>query len=484
MFLKEHYLFLNIKFCSMLKIRLDFLIILLGIILVSVFLLGLYKYDESKLIYTFFSIIFFLLLLSGFYKTITYSYLFLSIFLFLGFWFKLTIHLILDYPYVEPIGLFYSSNSSMDDVLIVSMVGAIAILIVYFLFNFFRLNKTTKILENKKLFQKDKIYYFYKKYKTIILSCLFFIIILLAVLNVTLNIQMTGVVPTTILVFPFNALIYWLLAIGVVLIFSYFVHLEILYEKVLKQHMVFLFLLLSAISSISILSRGTFIFLFGGFLFFILFNFESLNKSRFIDLIKLIITAILFYFMVIYIVTILRDIYFHQISIYEILNQSGVSGVLLGLAADRWVGLEGVMAVVSYPFKSFDLFIDAFISNPKIGSIDIYQYISNAHYVDMDNTKYAFATIPGSIAFFFYSGSHILVFVGIFCLVSLMIVIEKIVFYMSQSTLFVALIGVSLASNVVQFGLAPINLVKSLVILFCFLVCVKFVEYYFNRNYK
>lgn len=270
MFLKEHYLSLNIRFCSMLKIRLDFLIILLGIVLISVFFLGLFKYDESKLIYTLFSLIFFLLLLSGFYKTITYSYLFLSIFLFLGFWFKLTIHLILDYPYVEPIGSFYSSDSSMDDVLIVSMVGAIAILIVYFLFNFFRLNKTTKILENKKLSQKDKIYYFYKKYKVIILSFMFLIAVLVAVLNVTLNIQMTGVVPTTILIFPFNTLTYWVLGTGFVLMFAYFIHLEIVYEKVLKQHMIFLFLLMSAISSISILSRGTFIFLFGGFLFYLI----------------------------------------------------------------------------------------------------------------------------------------------------------------------------------------------------------------------
>uniref|UniRef100_UPI0040486388 hypothetical protein n=1 Tax=Aliarcobacter sp. TaxID=2321116 RepID=UPI0040486388 len=67
----------------------------------------------------------------------------------------------------------------------------------------------------------------------------------------------------------------------------------------------------------------------------------------------------------------------------------------------------------------------------------------------MDNTKYAFATIPGSIAFFFYSGSYILLFLGMFFLVSLMIMIEKIIFFLSQSTLFVSLIGVLLA----QFGL-------------------------------
>lgn len=116
------------------NIKLLLIYIGLGLFL-GLFSIGMMQYTESKLIYTLFSLIFFLLLLSGFYKTITYSYLFLSIFLFLGFWFKLTIHLILDYPYVEPIGLFYSSDSSMDDVLIVSMVGAIAILIVYFLYH-------------------------------------------------------------------------------------------------------------------------------------------------------------------------------------------------------------------------------------------------------------------------------------------------------------------------------------------------------------
>ena len=60
-----------------------------------------------------------------------------------------TIHLILDYPYVEPIGSFYSSDSSMDDVLIVSMVGAIAILIVYFLFNLVIIINDAKILSIK-----------------------------------------------------------------------------------------------------------------------------------------------------------------------------------------------------------------------------------------------------------------------------------------------------------------------------------------------
>ncbi len=46
----------------------------------------------------------------------------------------MTAHLILDYPYGESIGNFYMINGSMDDVLIVASVGALALMILYLLF--------------------------------------------------------------------------------------------------------------------------------------------------------------------------------------------------------------------------------------------------------------------------------------------------------------------------------------------------------------
>lgn len=267
----------------MVRIKFNFLIVILGILLSLVFLLGIYKYDESKLIYTFFSLIFFILLFTGLYKTITYSYSFLAIFLFLGFWSKLTIHLLFDYSYVEPIGHFYKSNASMDDVLILSSVGGIAVLLVYFLFKLFKLNGTIKIIENKRLYRKEQIYYFYKKYKSIILVCLLFVLLVLSILNIIFNIQMTGVVPTTILIFPLNALVYWLFAIGFILIYSYLFYLEIQFEKKLNTEMIVLFLLVSALCSISIISRGIFIFLFASLLSFIFFNYEYFINYKLSD---------------------------------------------------------------------------------------------------------------------------------------------------------------------------------------------------------
>ncbi len=105
-------------------------------------------------------------------------------------------------------------------------------------------------------------------------------------------------------------------------------------------------------------------------LFFIVFNHKYFINYKISNIFKIILVAILLYVIVIYMVTILRDIYFNGMNIFNfksVSGVSGVSGVFLGLIVDRWIGLEGV----SYPFKSFD----AFINNPKIGNIDIYQML-------------------------------------------------------------------------------------------------------------
>ena len=60
----------------------------------SAFAAGITLYPGSKLIYTIFSLAFLALLVSGFYRQVTYGYTLLAVFLWLGFWLKKTIHLI------------------------------------------------------------------------------------------------------------------------------------------------------------------------------------------------------------------------------------------------------------------------------------------------------------------------------------------------------------------------------------------------------
>ena len=149
------------------------------------------------------------------------------------------------------------------------------------------------------------------------------------------------------------------------------------------------------------------------------------------------------------------------------------------------------MAVVSYPDKGTGLFVDALTRKAEIGNIDIYQYISNAHYKDMNNMKFSFATIPGVMAFLFYTGSFLFVFIGMFIISSLMVAIEYIVYNWLKCSLIAAIIGIYLANVVARFGLMPINLLKSLFFLFSFLTLIKFIKSnyfeniylrYFNEN--
>lgn len=62
----------------------------LGFLWLVLFLTGLFSYAGSKSVFIIFSIVFLTMLLSGVYKQRGYGYLFLVVFLWLGFWFKLT----------------------------------------------------------------------------------------------------------------------------------------------------------------------------------------------------------------------------------------------------------------------------------------------------------------------------------------------------------------------------------------------------------
>ena len=84
------------------------------------------------------------------------------------------------------------------------------------------------------------------------------------------------------------------------------------------------------------------------------------------------------------------------------------------LVVDRWIGIEGVMAVVAYPKKNIELFVYALQERRVRGKSDIYtSNISQSGFFDSDAKKYQYASIPGPIAFFYYTGSLLLLVVGV-----------------------------------------------------------------------
>jgi len=482
------------------KLKLKFVLyVLITTIWAVIFLGGLSSYNESKALYSLFSIVYLLLLISGVFRVTSYSYFFLAIFLWLGVWLKLTVHLILQYPYAEAVGRFYTSNTSMDDVLIVSIVGALGFLLSGVLYRKLKFKKTTAFIESYNL--KEYIAFSWlQRYKILLLATITLSSLLIGYFNVKFGIHQIGLAPKTYLSYPLNAIIAWLLNLGFFLIYATYVTWNIKFNGKIQLRLFIPYVFISAIISISILSRGQFVYMVGAAIVFLLLNYNFDRKGNIIKGLSFLLFVGATFFVIIIAVTSLRTIYFSEqlLSVSSSMNQGGVSSlihqasanssvnqaysVFLQLLIDRWIGIEGIMATVSYPEKSFELFFNSFTATPRIGTIDVYQHISNSQYQNVDTTKYMFGTLPGVIGYFYYSGSLIFLLFGTFIISSAMLFLEYIVRLVSESSLVAAILGMYFACFVSQMGGTSINFLKSLVFITFFLLFAKFLELFFKKR--
>ena len=88
-------------------------------------------------------------------------------------------------------------------------------------------------------------------------------------------------------------------------------------------------------------------------------------------------------------------------------------GVLL---LDRWVGIEGVFAVIGSSERGWDLFSRAWAEEYSRNLCFYDTHLVNGIYADTDMTKVRHITLPGGIAFFYYPGSLPFLFFCLFVL--------------------------------------------------------------------
>lgn len=102
--------------------------VLLGPVALGLTFAGMENFPGSTLVYFLFSLSFWLMLITAFNRRSPFGYVFLAVMLWLGVWVKLTAHLILGYPYAEPVGSFDGSSSAWDDVLWVGIVASLCVM--------------------------------------------------------------------------------------------------------------------------------------------------------------------------------------------------------------------------------------------------------------------------------------------------------------------------------------------------------------------
>ena len=522
-------------------------LIIFSLIWSLLFSVSLMKYQGSAFAFTLFSFSFLILLFLGFYKNKSYAFMYLAVFLWLGFWTKLVAHLLLDYEYIEPIGVFSGSTGEWDQVLWVSTIACLGVIIGRFLYAILNF----KVADDN---QNNNVYPEWYPTIRIKVWALFIVIVILAtVSNTVLGINQIGLSPRTILPWPLNALISWIVSIGGVMGLATLIWWDISLKKGVYPAL-FAITIEAFISSISLFSRGVFIF-------HSIPQFIALYKNKLLDNFSKKRLAIVGCFILIFfvlslaIVSVLRANFYSQDGIttttksqislnrlevlkggiarvkklirqggdhkahlaellieqeglqmkvsnstsdfrlklikenedtreipdsindknviidhqvqFDRINESvalkefyyqltqGVFLKVLSLSVDRWVGLEGIMAVVSYPNKGRALIIDAFVEKRTLGGVTKYQEIANSKYQWVDSNVWQFASLPGAVAFLYFSGSFWIILFGMILFAFLVQFLEFLIYKGTRNPILCSLLGVSLANYVAQFGIAP-----------------------------
>ena len=128
---------------------------------------------------------------------------------------------------------------------------------------------------------------------------------------------------------------------------------------------------------------------------------------------------------------------------------------------ERWVGIEGIIAVSSSSKLSWDFF-KLSLSEKNIRGLSFYDanFIKSA-YVDVDYTKKQFVTLPGFIAYFFYSGSFIFLFLLVSFSMTIGYLIEYFSIYItSENYVIVAFTSNLIAYRWIHFGYMPLNTIQ------------------------
>lgn len=498
---------------------------------VVLFIGGGARYTGSWLTYTLFSLAFLAMLLVAFYKEFNYGYIFLSVLLFLGFWIKLTIHLIFPAPYIEPIGLFSHSSAAWDEVLWVATATAMGLVVVRLIWvalpGFIRFYDA---------YQYDRITVpvWYVSSRKFLWAGVLVLIAFFAIVNAKLGIHQIGLAPRTILIFPLNALIAWMLNFGLATIIATFLWWDVqIHMRPLLS--IYVVLAEAIFSSVSMLSRGAFIF-------HIIPQFIAYyrNRKRFISLtlrkiLSMLLVTVVFFALGFSTVDTLRGYYYRsntedfrsvnqqneerlkvkrqekellearlkkyseaepepnttaelgrlerelttleartsaaqqelQVAAQSITQRfrmlvtefwiqwPSVLSRVLSLATERWIGLEGVMALQSYPSKSMALLREGLAERYADGVVPMYQHISKSIYTGMDPNQWKFGSLPGAPAFLYYSGSLLIVFLGMAMVTALLHLIEISIKRCTENPFLVSFYGFVAANLIAQFGVVP-----------------------------
>lgn len=456
--------------------------------------------------------LFFLLIVSNSYLCSSFGqkiysfHFFLSLFFWLGFWIKLVL-LSFDIYWDFNLGDDYFASKILDTEnyevvnrsLLVSGIGILGFYCSLFVQKFFfPLNKDTFMNNDRNfLFINNLI----KKNEKKIVTIFLLLVICFFLLNIFFQIYQKGIIYNGNLNFFFISLFKLLVIFGFAS-YSSIIIFHTLNKKNFSFIVVVASILENFITSVGMLSRAMFVnslaIIFGLIKYFKLTDRKIFTKKMLI----IIILCVSFFIISIKLSLVLRNnIYFNNSqTINKTINNNklnndfltisitkikSISGEIFMLLKNRFPGFEEVFFVSKKNnFLKFELLKESFNERFDPTNLTFFEKnIKGNNFLDyqVPNTNKYFINVPGIIAFLYYSGSFIFIFVSCFMIGTIISFIEKIIlkcFY--NNVILASVISQTLAYRLMNFGYLPANSYMLVLSIFVNLVFILIIYEYFK----
>ena len=427
-------------------------------------------YDGNKLYYVLFSVISIYLIMFSFRKKSFFYENFLGTLILLGFWLKFSILFGLEIGFTEGInnneGAILPKN--YDDALMASTIGILGFISFGHIRElFFNYPQKIKFEINTELYQK---------YRTFILLTFFCTILIVCFSNFFFQIYQRGLIGQSynflINTFIKTSLLYFLTFCSAIILYF-----DLASYKKVSFIIILLIFFESFSSSLSMLSRG--MIFNSAALLYALYKFSNKTqlKLNFQFFLKIFVFLIIIFYLSVAAVNYLR-INTHKIgdqshplslsldkiedvttnSVYKTQIAKSLYGIY-SLMLHRWVGIDAMILITkNKELLNFDLFKESLKEKFDAKSISFYENTFQIYPVDNYSGKPLKKgnTLPGLIAFLFFSGSYIFLFFMMMCFCFIASVLEYITFKSTFNNLLTSgLIGMVISYRFAHFGYLP-----------------------------
>ena len=418
-----------------------------GVLLLAI--LAARHYPGNVGVYALFTVFANGLVVFGLRKHAMFFDLFIAAFLWLGFWLKASVRLAFyEGRFFEATGHFDGSGAAFDRALLIACTAFAALMLASWVRERFLFRGAGMPSDGETALQR-----FYERHRRVTWIAFATVVVAVAVTNFRLGVYQRGVVARTVLPFGLNAIYSWLLLFGLASVSALLLHFEFIVRRRISFAAAGLTLLEAFLSSVSLLSRGMVLNVAA-----LAYGLARAAARRRVGLgAKFwLLSGCAFVFLFASSVALVHYARLNDLSEISFAKIVRANRSLPAPFLDRWVGIEGVMAVSSYADLGWDTWKRAW--REKLSSeLSFYDTtFIESPYLDSDRNKHNYVSLPGVVAFCFYPGSFSFLFVCIFALAVLAAGIERSAFHLGGgNAVLCALIALVVASRYAHFGYAP-----------------------------